>query len=338
MSDRFRVPARLAERLREQKLSLPAVVAAAGLSAGFFEQERIFVSTNELFALWRAIGEASRDPAIGLKLGTESRIERYDPAAIAALCSQSFGDALQRMARYKQLTCPEEIQITSASEETAVEFHWLLARDTVPAVLVDLCFSWILAIGQRGVGTPISPLRLELTRSGTHRGLIEAHFGCRARFKADRDALVFRTSDLGRPFVTYNAELLAMLGPSLEAELSARRSRRSLGEQVKGALKRLLAGQRPTIKTVARQLNLSSRTLQRRLAEGGVTFQQLLDSARRELAHHYLGQSSVELNETAYLLGYEDPNSFFRAFHEWEGTSPGQWRNDHRPRVALTGE
>ena len=183
MSDRFRVPARLAERLREQKLSLPAVVAAAGLSAGFFEQERIFVSTNELFALWRAIGEASRDPAIGLKLGTESRIERYDPAAIAALCSQSFGDALKRMARYKQLTCPEEIQITCAGEETAVEFHWLLARDTVPTVLVDLCFSWILSIGRRGIGTPISPRRLELTRSGTHRGLIEAHFGCWAKVR-----------------------------------------------------------------------------------------------------------------------------------------------------------
>ena len=55
------------------------------------------------------------------------------------------------------------------------------------------------------------------------------------------------------------------------------------------------------------------------------------------LAHHYLGQSCVELNETAYLLGYEDPNSFFRRF-TWEGTSPGQWRNDHRPRVALTVE
>jgi len=66
--------------------------------------------------------------------------------------------------------------------------------------------------------------------------------------------------------------------------------------------------------------------LQRRLTEQGITFQQLLDEARRELAHHYLLHSSRELNETAYLLGYADANSFFRAFHHWEGTTPGQWR------------
>jgi AraC-like DNA-binding protein len=54
--------------------------------------------------------------------------------------------------------------------------------------------------------------------------------------------------------------------------------------------------------------------------------QRLLEEARRELARHYLLRSSRELNEMAYLLGYEDANSFFRAFHRWEGTSPGQWR------------
>jgi AraC-like DNA-binding protein len=335
MSDRFRVPGLLAQRLRELKLSLPAVLASAGLPAGFFQQEKILVSTDELFALWRAIGECSGDPAIGLKLGTETRVERSDPAAIAALCSQSFGDALQRMARYKQLTCPEEIQLTKTNGKCAVEFRWLLARDTEPAVLVDLCLSWILAIGRRGVGGPMSPLRVELTRPPAHRLIIEAHFGCRARFKAGRDALIFRESDLDRPFVTHNADLLAMLGAQLDAEVDARRSRQSLGDQVKITVKRLLAGQRPTIEVVARQLNLSSRTLQRRLAEDGVTFQQTLDEARRELAHYYLGQSSVELNETAYLLGYEDPNSFFRAFHDWEGTSPGQWRSSHRSKRRL---
>ena len=56
--------------------------------------------------------------------------------------------------------------------------------------------------------------------------------------------------------------------------------------------------------------------------------------ARRELAQHYLLHSSLELNETAYLLGYEDANSFFRAFHQWEGTSPGKWRTVHAHRAS----
>jgi AraC-like DNA-binding protein len=85
---------------------------------------------------------------------------------------------------------------------------------------------------------------------------------------------------------------------------------------VKTALKRLLAGQRPSIQEVARPLGLSSRTLQRRLTECGLTFQRLVEESRRELAAHYLGHSKLELNEIAYLLGYDDPNSFFRAFHE----------------------
>ncbi|HEY6904297.1 MAG TPA: helix-turn-helix domain-containing protein [Candidatus Acidoferrales bacterium] len=69
--------------------------------------------------------------------------------------------------------------------------------------------------------------------------------------------------------------------------------------------------------------------MQRRLTEGGATFQQLTEEARRELARHYLLHSSLDLSETAYLLGYEDANSFFRAFHKWEGTSPGQWKSNH---------
>ena len=106
MSDRFKVSSLLARRLGEHKVSVPAVLGRAGLPAGFFQQEKIFVTTSELFALWRAIGETSPDPAIGLKLGAEPRFERYQPSAIAAVCSRSFRDALQRMARYKKLTCP----------------------------------------------------------------------------------------------------------------------------------------------------------------------------------------------------------------------------------------
>ena len=76
--------------------------------------------------------------------------------------------------------------------------------------------------------------------------------------------------------------------------------------------------------------------MQRRLTEEGITFQRLLEEARRELARHYLLHSSLELNETAYLLGYEDATSFFRAFHHWEGTSPGQWRQRQKNSPPTT--
>ena len=330
MISRFRVSAALPRRLDELGLSLPAVLRQANLPIGLFNQEKILVTTEELFALYRGIAEVSRDPAIGLKLGSEQRLERYSPAAIAALYTRSFRDAIQRLARYKQLTCPEEIRVACQGSQCAVRFEWLLASAAEPAVLIDVCFAWILAIGRRGTGVPLTPLRLELVRSPAHREVLEEHFGCRVHFRAEHNALIFRKSDLDRPFVTHNAELLAMLAPQLEAELADQRLRLTIRDQVKQTLKRLLAGQRPTIQEVARELNLSARTLQRRLTEAGVTFQLVLEEARRELARHYLLQASLELNETAYLLGYENANSFFRAFHHWEGTSPGQWRDFQR--------
>ncbi|MFL6445015.1 MAG: helix-turn-helix transcriptional regulator [Candidatus Sulfotelmatobacter sp.] len=120
--------------------------------------------------------------------------------------------------------------------------------------------------------------------------------------------------------------MLATVAPQLEAELNEQLAQKNLNEQAKAILKQLLAGQRPAIQDLARELHLSTRTLQRRLTEQGISFQRVLDEARRELAHHYLLHSSRELNETAYLLGYEDANSFFRAFRQWEGTTPGEWR------------
>jgi len=66
------------------------------------------------------------------------------------------------------------------------------------------------------------------------------------------------------------------------------------------------------------------------LTDAKIAFQQLVEETRRELAHQYLKHSTIELNETAFLLGYEDANSFFRAFQAWEGTSPGEWRTRRR--------
>jgi AraC-like DNA-binding protein len=329
MIDRFRLASTFAQSLKDHKVPPAEVLRNAGLPSGLFQQEKIQVDTSQLFAMWRAVGEVSRDPAIGLKLSAEYRLERFQPTSIAAVCSRTFGDAVQRMGRYKQLVAPEEINLRPQGKETAVEFVFTHATETEPDVLVDNCLSWILTIGQRGTDGRIAPVHVELTRGTKDRALLEEYYGCRVKFNAERNAIVFRTTDLNMPFTTHNAELLAMVSGQLDAEVAERKTSSDVGTRVRHALKRSLAGKRPTLQDVASEVGMSTRSLQRKLSDAGVTFQHVVEETRRELARHYLSQSAVELNETAFLLGYEDASSFFRAFNSWEGVTPGEWRTKH---------
>src|SRR5437870_4574153 len=326
MTNRMRVSGTLGKRLKESKVSPDAVLRQAGLPFGLFQQSKIFLTTDEMFALYNAIEEISGDPGIGLKLGSDERPEHYSAIAIAALYTRSFRDAMDRIARYKRLTGPQEIRIVECGKECAVEFVWLLADKPEPRTLIDICFAWAVAISQRGTGRRIDPLRVEFKRPPENRRLYESHFGCPVKFVAHHNRLVFRAEDMNHPFLTHNPDLLELIAPQLEAELRQQLADDSLKAQVKTILKKLQAGHRPRLEDAARELRLSIRKLQRRLLEEGLTFHNLVEEARRELAKHYLLQSSLELNETAYLLGYEDPNSFIRAFHKWEGASPGEWR------------
>ncbi|PYS07846.1 MAG: AraC family transcriptional regulator, partial [Acidobacteria bacterium] len=132
----------------------------AGLPLGLFQQSKIFLTTDEMFALYNAIEEISGDPGIGLKLGGDERPEHYSAIAIAALYTRSFRDAMERIARYKRLTGPQEIRIVERGKECAVEFLWLLSEKPEPLMLIDMCFAWAVAVGGRGTGHRINPLRV----------------------------------------------------------------------------------------------------------------------------------------------------------------------------------
>ncbi len=333
MRNHFRIASTLGRRLSELGISPVAVLRRAGLPVGLLDQSRIWVTTKEMSELYGAVLEISGDPGVGLKIGSEERPEYYSPIAIAALYSRTFRDALNRIARYKRLTSPQEIRITERGKECVVEFVWLLAEMEEAPIWIDMCFAWTVTIGSRGTGRRINPLRVELRRPEANRRVYEGHFRCPVKFAARHNRLFFRVEDINRPFVTHNPDLLDLVSPQLEAELTQQLSGESLKEQVKSVLKKLLAGQRPRLEDVALELRVSTRTLQRRLLEERITFHSVVEEARREMAQHYLLESSLELNETAYLLGFEDPNSFIRAFHKWEGMPPGEWRSTRNQSV-----
>lgn len=327
--DKFKASNVFWHGLKKIGLTPAAVLSQSRLPVTLYDGERNLVTTAQFFALWRAIAELNPDPAAGLQLASQAEVGQYHPSVVAALHARDYRDALRRLSRYKQLCCPEEMRLTEKGDECTVELFWFHAQEAEPPLLTDAVFASFVELGRRGMQMPLHPKRVELMREPEPTGVHEAYFQCPVKFRARRNALVLRMEDLDRLFVTHNADLLEMLSPQLEKALAGRKARTTVGDQVKWILKRLLPGRRPDISAVAGELGLSGRTLQRRITGEGTTFRQLLLEARQELVRLYLAQPSIEINEAAYLLGYDDPNSFYRTFRSWEGTTPAHWRDAH---------
>ena len=331
---KFRISSQFPPRLRELGVASDRLLAEARLPADLFDQPRILLDTDQFFALWQGIGTLSPDPLLAFSLGEDFARESYDPISMAVLSSANLGDALERIGRYKQISCPEKIAVARGRTETQVRFLWLERHGLEPDFLTDSCFAFLLAVARRGLGTPIYPLRVELSRPTRQARRLSAFFRCPVRFRCPENVLALRTEDLDRPFLSHNAEMLEMLTPALDRQLEELGVADDLLARVHQLLCLRLAGQKPSIDGIARELRMSSRTLQRKLAAAGTTFQRLVAEARHELARHHLRHSTFELPEIAYLLGFEDSNSLIRAFHEWEGQPPAAWRARQQGRPA----
>jgi Arabinose-binding domain of AraC transcription regulator, N-term len=261
MADRFRVLSVMGRQLDGMGIPSRAVLRLAALPSELFQQTRIWLTTEEMRALYDAIAEVSGDQAVGLRLGAEERPENYSPISIAALFTRSFRDALNRVARYKRLTSPQEMRISERGNELAIQFVWLSAEVEESPIWIDGCFAWAVTIGRRGIGRNIHPVRVELRRAVTNKAPYEKFFACPVKFGARQNRLVFQVEDVDQPFITHNADLLELIAPQLEAQLKQYLTSKSLKEQTKGILKRSLAGQRPRLEDIAVELRMSARTL-----------------------------------------------------------------------------
>ncbi len=219
MLKHFRVPGRLAVKLKSWGSLFPLVLRKAGLPRDLFGQTRVLVSTGELFALWRAIDQVSSDPLIGVKLGIETKTERFHPMAIAALSTENLVAASEHMARYAKLTAPEEILVELDTEEFSVSFRWLLAIDDEPSSLTDYCFSWMRSLARHGTGTPLNPLRAEYVQQRPTVRQLERSLWLRRH--CGRSTKCHRLSCLGRDIAVRHAEHRAArsTAPQFEEQL-----------------------------------------------------------------------------------------------------------------------
>ena len=151
-------------------------------------------------------------------------------------------------------------------------------------------------------------------------------FGCPVRFDAPSSTLVLDASDLALPIQQQDSELGRVLERHAELLVRELDVERDFVSQVRRVIVNGLPDADVSIARTARQLALSVRTLQRRLREHGLTFDDLYDSVRGELARRYLDDPTLSIQETAHLLAFADLRGFYRAFERWEGRTPAEYR------------
>ncbi len=164
------------------------------------------------------------------------------------------------------------------------------------------------------------------------RAAFEQFLGCRLR-RDDEPSLSFSAEDSTRPFLTDNSSMWDIFEPQPRKRLAELEGSASVGARARAILIEAMPSGQVTVNHVARRLAMSPRTLQRRLRDEGTSFKAVVREIRERLSRHYLGQTRRSASEIAYLLGFEEPNSFFRAFHRWTGTTPESLRQSLQAAV-----
>ncbi|WP_030435065.1 AraC family transcriptional regulator [Actinoplanes subtropicus] len=309
--------------LADVGVPVPAVLRVAGLPGDLFLRPQVNLTAAQLYGLWTALESVTGDPAIGAAMAEHISAEIFQPPVFAALCSPDLRHAAERMAAHKRLIGPLTLDVAEVPAGLRLTVTWP-ADPAPPAGLVAFELAFIVMLARLGTRARVVPVALTMPSppaGDAYRDLLGVSFRV-----GSPTGVTFSADDAARPFLTANEEMWRVFEPELRRRLADLDRVESTTDRVRATLLELLPAGRADAAAVARRLALSGRTLQRRLAEEGTTFQGVLDRTRLALAHHYLDRPDITVAEVAFLLGYDEPSSFYRAFHRWSGTTPQQAR------------
>lgn len=310
--------------LRDQGLDERAVLRRAGLPVTTFEGDGTYLSLDDFYALHEAVEVEAGGASLALEAGKIVSIELFDPALFAAICSPDMNTAARRLGQFKRLVGAFSLDVDVDEEETSIRYR-CKHRPDLPRLMGLTEMTFQVAFVRRATRAHIVPRRVSVQRLPDEVGPFEAYLGCTLE-RDDICQVVFSARDAARPFLTHNARMWEAFEPTLRRRMSEADEERSTAEQVEAALFELLPSGRAKIKDVARELGVGARTLQRRLSTEGTSWLEVLNTTRARLARHYLRTTKMSPAEVSFLLGFEDPNSLFRAFQRWTGTTPELWR------------
>jgi AraC-like DNA-binding protein len=330
----------LLETSRARGVDARALALAAGLPESALDPLPESLAARDYIALLAAGALLSNDPHFGLHVGERVRLGTYSVYGLILLACANFAQALEQTLRYEQLAHDlgrSRLELDTADAPGAdarsagvARYTWTSHYPDASRHLAESVFAGIRTFGAWLAGRPLAPLRLAFAHTSDADPAEYARvLGIVPEFGAGAHLACFDAALLAMPVPNADAGMYPVLQQHAERLLRERedeRERHGIVAEVRACVIRNLAKDRVRLAGIAGELALSPRTLQRKLADAGASFQQVLDAARFALAQDYLRQRGLSLADIAFLLGYQEQSAFTHAFREWSGMNPGAWR------------
>lgn len=324
--EKFIIDGQYGKLLSANGVDLQQVLRRAELPIDTFAHPQLKLTEPEYFKMLEAVDEVAADPMLPIKLVKENRLESFAPPILAAYCSQDGAHFISRLAHYKKLIGPLLYQIDRKPQQTTITLMSLTNNQFLPAFFVKGELAFLVEMMTRATGRTIKPTKINVTFDVTNPDVID-FFGLRPK-KGLVNAISFANADLSIPFASHNLSLLGYLEPEMQKRLAELDVDDSYAKRVRSALVELLPRGVASADEVAKELGVSKRTLQRNLKAEQTNFQQQLNETREMLAKNYLLNTQMTVDEIAFLLAYQETNSFQRAFSVWTGKTVQQFRQD----------
>jgi AraC-like DNA-binding protein len=331
-------------RARKAQIELAPLLKEAGLTRPQIEDQDCRVTVRAQIKFLNAVANALQDPLLGFHIAQSTDLRELGLLYYVAASSETLHEVLQRAARYSS-TANEGVSLKyRVGPDISIELGYVGAARHLDRQQIECFMTLLLRLCRQLTGARLLPSRLRLVhRPNSEPSEFAAYFGDNVEFSASVDELTFVQKTKDMVVVSADRYLNRLLLASCEEALSRRPAfQASFRSAVENAIVPLLPHGTAQAPEIARRLGLSQRTCARRLSSEGLTFSEVLDALRDDLARQYLADQDLSISRIAWLLGYQEVSAFTHAFKRRTGKTPREARSqqeltpDPRPGIALS--
>jgi AraC-like DNA-binding protein len=317
-----------AHRVRKAGIKLEPLLSGAGLTVDQIDDPEQRINARNQIAFLKSAAEALDDDVLGLSLAEEFDCRQLGLLYYVMESSGTLGDAFKRASRYSRITNEAIVlEYKETSEPTLRLTYSGIPRHTDQQQM-EFCVVAMVRVSSVLTGRRSFPKRASMMHVRS-KGVSKFArlLGKDVEFGGTADEIVFPAGSAEWTLIDADPHLNNIILKVCEESLKARKSNRgTFRTTVENTISTLLPHGQAHADVVAKKLGMSERTLARRLAEEGVTFNEVVQQLKASLATRYLEEDGMPISRIAWLLGFEEASSFTHACRRWTGKSPRELR------------